>query len=428
MFECQVLVVPLIGMTAGLLCACGDDPESAQAVGDGIESLQPIGDPSETAGEGDGEDDGNGSPCSGNGNGKLERFIWIANSGEGTVSKIDTQTGVELGRYIVRPDSAGSPSRTSVNNLGDVVVANRNGGVTKIIANIDNCSESNGVPGIQTSKGPGDVLAWGQDECIGWHTPIPHGDNRPVAWTSGYADPDTCEWFARDVWTAWSDLAPGTAVVALLDGDTGEILIQVPLPELPEARPGWFGLYGGAVDSEDNFWASQLQGGLLVKINRKDFSVVTYPVPDEGGYGMTVTPDGYVWLCGRSTHRLEPDTGVWTSVEHFAAPDSIHTGGCMGDGERLLWRGAYEQIMAVDTETLAVVKQIPVAQAGDDFIWGVAIDFDGYVWAIPRNGSNAYKVSPMADAIVLTVPGLVSAYTYSDMTGFALSGVGGAIP
>ncbi len=99
----------------------------------------------------------------------------------------------------------------------------------------------------------------------------------------------------------------------------------------------------------------------------------------------------------------------------------------MGDGQSLLWRGAYGNIMAVDTQTMQVVKQIPVTQPGDDFIWGVAIDFDGYVWAVPRNGSRAYKVDPTTDSVALTVEGLVLAYTYSDMTGFALSGVG-AIP
>lgn len=385
------------------------------------------GDPGDGDGDGDpGDGDGDGSPCMGGGT-DATSYIWIANSGEGTVSKIDTMSGVELGRYVVRADSAGSPSRTSVNNRGDVAVANRLGGVTMVRANVDDCVEFNGTPGIQTSTGPGDILPWGQDECVVWHTEIPHGDNRPVAWTSGFADPDTCTWFDRDVWTAWSDVALGTAVVALLDGETGQIIQQVPIPEAPESWPGWFGFYGGAVDKDDNFWISQLQGGLLVRVNRSDFTYTTYPVPAEGGYGMTVTPDGYVWLCGRYTHRLNPETGEWTSVNHYGDPDSIHTGGCMGDGQSLLWRGAYGQIMAVDTETLAVVKQIPVTQVDDDFIWGVAIDFDGYVWAVPRNGTRAYKVSPETDSVVLTVNGLVSAYTYSDMTGFALSGVG-AIP
>jgi hypothetical protein len=422
-------------ITVSLLCACGDDGRATDGTDDGITTLTTQGettaegdgdgdDPTTGDGDGDSTGDGDGDPCQG-GIGDIEGFIWIANSGEGTVSKIDTVTGVELGRYIARPDSAGSPSRTSVNNRGDVVVANRLGGVTMIRANVEDCEDINGVPGIQTSSGPTDILPWGQDDCVAWYTEIPHGDNRPVAWTAGHTDPDTCQYLDRDVWTAWSDAALGTAVVALLDGETGAIIQQVPLPELPEAWPGWFGFYGGAVDKDDNFWAAQLQGGLLVKVNRSDFTVQTYPVPTEGGYGMTVTPDGYVWLCGRYTHRLDPDTGTWASVNHFADPDSIHTGGCMGDGQGLLWRGAYGQLMALDTETLGVVKQIPVTQADDDFIWGVAIDFDGYVWAVPRNGSRAYKVSPETDSVVLTVQGLVAAYTYSDMTGFALSGVGG---
>ncbi len=50
-------------------------------------------------------------------------YIWIANSAQNTISKIDTQTLVELGRYLVRPDGLGNPSRTSVNLSGDVVTA-----------------------------------------------------------------------------------------------------------------------------------------------------------------------------------------------------------------------------------------------------------------------------------------------------------------
>ena len=38
-------------------------------------------------------------------------------------------------------------------------------------------------------------------------------------------------------------------------------------------------------------------------------------------------------------------------------------------------------------------------------------------------GTQAYRVNPM-DASLLTFEGLVGAYSYSDMTGFALSNVG----
>jgi len=72
---------------------------------------------------------------------------------------------------------------------------------------------------------------------------------------------------------------------------------------------------------------------------------------------------------------------------------------------------------------MQVVKTLDVAQPGDDLIWGVAVDFDGKVWGVPRNGTRAYKVDPDTGTTELVFQGLVSAYTYSDMTGFALFNV-----
>ena len=406
----------------------GDGDGDPSGDGDGDPSGDGDGDPS---GDGDGDPsgdgDGDGDPCGDGGNNlPVEKLIWIANSAQGTVSKIDTETGAELGRYIVRADSAGSPSRTSVNRFGDVAVANRLGGVTKIAGPLTSCVEKNGIPGIQTSSGPNDVLPWGEDECVLWFSDIPHQDNRPVAWTNGSFNQQTCEWEDVHVWTAWSDWAAGTAVVALLDGATGQILQEVPIPDLPQPWPGWFGFYGAAVDSDNNVWLSQLQGSnpspsWLVRVNFSDFAYTGYPVPGEGGYGMTVTNDGYVWICGRETRRFNPQSEVWTSVPLLNG--GVHTGGCMGDGNGLLYRGSYAQIHGIDTQTLEVVQTLDVGQPGDDLIWGVAIDYDGYVWGVPRNGSRAYKVDSDVNQIVQTVEGLVGAYTYSDMTGFALVSV-----
>ena len=103
-------------------------------------------------------------------------FIWIANSAEGTVSKLDTRTMMELGRYLTSPSGKGLPSRTSVAGDGSVAVANRSnatgwmgdggGGVTKIFASKDKCKDKNGNGMIDTSTGAMDVKPWGQDECV----------------------------------------------------------------------------------------------------------------------------------------------------------------------------------------------------------------------------------------------------------------------
>lgn len=403
----------------------GSTSQSSDSQSDGSSSSGPLG---TTGGESSGGDDtttGGEKGCDGGGGGsKVIEFsyIWIANSSQGTISKIDTTSGQELGRYITRPDGNGNPSRTSVNRFGDVAVANRSGGITKVFADPEDCLESNGTPGIQTSTGPDDVLPWGEDECVAWYTEIAHNNNRPVAWTNGTLNEETCQYEGVDVYTAYLDNGvAGSLEIARLDGTTGVVQNTIPMPNTPLLTHGF---YGAAVDGQDRAWFSQLQGGQLVRVNT-DQTVDVWEVADHPGYGITVTADGYVWICGRDTHRFDPVTETWAQAQAVDPGAYVHTGGCMGDGNGTLYRGAHANVLGIDTETLDTVVTLPAGQPGDDHIWGVAVDFDGFVWAIPRNAEHAYKMDPAvpADPIVLTVEGLQDCYTYSDMTGFSLFSV-----
>ncbi|MEM7315800.1 MAG: hypothetical protein AAF497_21905, partial [Planctomycetota bacterium] len=108
--------------------------------------------------------------------GASEPIIWLSNSNEGTVSKFDTQTGDELGRYRTGPTTGGSPSRVAVLPNGDVWVANRSstGGpnIIKIKHEDFNDNNSNSIADTSTdvnSNGeidPGEILAWGTDERV----------------------------------------------------------------------------------------------------------------------------------------------------------------------------------------------------------------------------------------------------------------------
>ena len=400
----------------------GSTSEASDSQADGSSSGSST---SEGSSEGGDTSTGGEPGCDvGGGGSKVVEFsyIWVANSSQGTISKIDTQSGVELGRYITRPDGNGNPSRTSVNRFGDVAVANRSGGITKVHADPQDCLESNGTPGIQTSTGADDVLPWGEDECVAWYTEIAHNNNRPVAWTNGTLNEETCQWEDVDVYTAYFDQGvAGTIEIARLDGNTGVVLNTIPMPETPLLSHGF---YGAAVDGEDRAWFSQLQGGQLVRVNT-DQTVDVWEVGEHIGYGITVTEDGYVWLCGRNTNRFDPVTETWSVAQAVDPTAYIHTGGCMGDGNGLLYRAAHGDVLGIDTETLDTVVTLPAGQAGDDHIWGVAVDFDGFVWAIPRNAEHAYKMDPNmpANPIVMTVQGLQDSYTYSDMTGFSLFSV-----
>jgi len=360
-----------------------------------------------------GDTDGpSGDPCAGDGNGggggggsQLElSYIWIANSSQGTISKINTQTMVEEGRYYAKP-AGGDPSRTSVNLQGDVAVANRNGGVAKFWANAEDCPDTNGTPGVQTSTGSADILAWGQDECLAWYTELNCSSNRPAAWTRGEYSQSACGYVGAKLWTACD------SDILLLDGETGAI-------EQTIAGVGSF-FYGGAADADGNFWGLDTGGGQLVRVDIDDFSVQTWPLGPTGGYGITVGPMGRPWTCGGGgVARFNLDTETWDT----AGGSGI--GGCMTDGESVIWHSnSSGMLLGYDIETLQVVAQVQLPE----YVHGVSVDFDGYVWGVGFANSNAYRADP-GTGDVQTFNQLVGAYTYSDMTGFALSSAGSEPP
>lgn len=326
-------------------------------------------------------------------------YVWIANSNEGTISKINTQTMVEEGRYIVRPDSAGSPSRTSVNLNGDVAVANRNGGVTMIAARPENCPNP-----ANTSSGPGDVRPW-PDGCVLWHTPFVYTSQRPVAWTQGEWNGGTCRYEDTKLWTSGAN---ATIDVLLLDGETGMVEETIPVPGV---APSFFGIYGAAVDANGDFWGSQLGQGTLVNIALSDLQLRTWPMA-ASGYGMTVDHTGQVWTCSSTVARFSPLTETWMTASVGG------NAGCMEDGQGTLWL-ANNPMVGIDINTMAVVDTIALP----NYVHGVSVDFYGYVWGPAIYNDEAYRIDPVTHTID-TITGLNFPYTYSDMTGFALTNAG----
>ena len=448
-----------------LVCACADDGEASSntdpSVGDATsevdsqtgetsEGTSSTTDPSTSSGDGDGDPttstttsgDGDGDAsssgdgdgdgpvkwdtldpgdidpgCMDAGGGELESMIWIANSSQGTVSKIDTQTMTELGRYWVRPDGSGNPSRTSVNAVGDMVVGARSGGVTKILFDVEQCADTNGTPGIQTSTGANDILDWDQEECRAWHTPMNYNSIRAVSWTNGTWNAQTCRYEGMEVWVSGDQGAMGTVDVMRLDGETGEILEQIEIPEMPMALN--FGAYGAVVDEDNNLWLAQIYSKHLTRV---DYDTLEYEhwIQPIHTYGIAYH-EGFIYLCNREVARFNPQSETFDMIEMIEDWQGFfgHTGGCMVDGDGILWKGIDDALYGVDTEDLSIVDTIAMPEGMQ---WGVAVDFDGYVWTVPRNGSTAYRVDP-GDHSIESIGGLVGAYTYSDMTGFMLSGV-----
>ncbi len=381
-------------------------------------------------------------------------YIWIANSVEGTVSKIDTKTGVEVGRYLVSPEPDADPSRTSVNLRADVVIADRAGGLTMIAADPERCVDSNGEPGIQTSTGPDDVRAWGTDDCVVWRVALPDGGApltndgkptiqvnyagpRPVAWESAL-DGLGCPNANPRVWVGWYEYALDTAHFARLDGATGAFLDEVEVPDwLNDEFPDEYGRpYGGAVNAQGDFWAIGWNfigsnRGPLVRIDGDDLSVTRVELPDPPGggklypYGMALDRYGNPWLAGEQTiYGYKPGADTWTT---FEIPEG-RMRGLMGDSEGNAWIALNNKppehnnapgLVKADTisgEVLEAELALPDAIRPV----GVSIDHEGFVWVVDQDGDRAYKVDPVSHEVALTAEGLNGPYTYSDMTGAML--------
>jgi len=347
-------------------------------------------------------------------------YVWIANSGENTVSKLNTRDMTEEGRYYTRPDKLGSPSRTSVSIDGKaVVVANRHGGWTKIWSRPEFCTDKNGNGTIETSTGKNNVLPFELDECIAWHTPNPGASTqRPVAWTSGVYNEETCEYDDQQIWTAASfgqDVnnacggAPGVTVFRL-NGDTGMIDDMLPLPQI---TCGALGAYGAAVDTKNNAWFFVFGGGVIFRVDHETLAV---EVVNKGFYGITVDNKDRVWLDDGS--RYDPLTKQWATQIGDLQPNG--GSGVAIDLKGRVWHATNGGLGWLDSETMIVGGKVMIPNNG--FSRGIGVDVDGYIWSVPLGTTVAHRIHPDTFEIA-TYTGLNSPYTYSDMAGGQINNV-----
>lgn len=346
--------------------------------------------------------------------GQVQSFIWIANTAEGTLSKVCTTNGVEVARYSTSEQGGGGdPSRTSVNRHGDMVVTNRDpktgqSSVSKFAGDIGGCVDRNSDGKITTSHGPSDVLPFGQDECLLWNTKLPGAGAigaRATAW-DGTEDPKSGK--GGNVWIG----ALTTRQVFKLEGDTGKIVAT-------GVSPASVSPYGGAVDGKGGYWmvAATCTVGLcyIARMDMTTMQTKTYPV--KCGYGISVDPRGRVWTSGMGcVNRFDPASETSQSV----AVAGFNRGVAV-DGAGSVWvANTTGEMVQIGEDSLAVLKRWPVGQSE---MIGVAVDFDGYVWGVSQGGSEIYKIDPKSYATVATVPIGAGPYTYSDMTGLQLRGV-----
>ncbi len=253
-------------------------------------------------------------------------YAWLANSGEGTVSKVNIYTGDEVARYRTGPPTASgnysylSPSRTTVDANGNCWVANRStgdqyqGSVTKILLNppagkpTSKDTNHNGI--IEAASN--ELLDWGDDYAVerhylvGGHS-VPRAlavDHDDYLWVGLYnerrcvkLDPDAdVNDHGTSVTFSPKDF-PQSPYAA--HADRPAVLASVDLRNLDTSSNHDLEPYGMALSPNGRLYVSEHEvQGWVAEIDPVSAKVCqSHHVPDGSPYGITVDHNCIVWMA-----------------------------------------------------------------------------------------------------------------------------------
>jgi len=351
---------------------------------------------------------------------KVQTFdvMWVAASGLGTIVKINTKTGEILGEYRSGPQGRSlNPSRTTVDNNGNVWAGNRNdtyngkGSIVKIgLVENGQCIDRNGNGIIDTSSGLGDVRPWGssdapggvahaEDECILHYVRVDGTGVRHMSVDEN-----------NNVWSGgWNN-----KVFNVINGETGDILSRF--------TPSCGG-YGGLIDSNGVLWSASHRNTL-----RYDTKGTLYDTSDDSwsclninnSYGLGIDSDGNIWnsrAWGHNASKLTPGGQI---IGTYSTHGSTPTGLAVDLNNNAWITNRYSSTIAKlgndgTFKTLITVGGNPT---------GAAMDADGKIWVSVHNLDKFVRIDPETDKIDMEVKLRPNSkpYNYSDMTGSLLTG------
>ncbi len=335
-------------------------------------------------------------------------FAWIANTNEGTVSKLDIVTGAEVGRFRVgltgtRQDH---PSRTAVDDYQNVYVANRafgvQGSVTKIAGIERYCIDRNQNGAIDTSRNS-TPLALGEDECVLWTARVGGNDAIPRAVVIDFGELDTM------IAYPWVGCFNEQRFYKL-DPNDGTILTQVDVNVHP---------YGAAIDSEGWIWISGRQSQAIQRFHYLTQNVeppIAIPSNQCHGnepYGITIDRSNRVWV------GIMPGSGVCRYHEgHWFHVGLGGSGRGVAVGEdNYIWASNHDRFKLhrffSDDGSGLQTWDLPGASPAV----GVGVDPNGLVWTIAQGSNSVARYNPSSGSME-SFPVGSTPYTYSDFLGF----------
>lgn len=350
-------------------------------------------------------------------------YIWVPNSNEGTVSKIDSTTGRELARYRVSLSTNGQPSRTTVDQMGNCWVANRQIGTLVKIGLFENGQwiDRNGDGICQTSKdldGDGiistaETLPWGQDECVEYEVVLIAGSEGTFA-PGGFTGT-----YANDYWTpgprgvavgrdnnVWVGTY-GTSKYYLVNGDNAQIMRVVDVSSANHTP------YGAVIDRHGILWsAGETKNNLLWL----DTSSYAFGAIQTGyyTYGLGIDWSDRLFVSGYSSLKLSRYNVVAKALD-WSIPSAMKSKGVAVTTDGDVWTGDLILNNVSRWSNDGMLKAIiPVGMVPT----GMSVDAAGKVWVLSESDERLQRIDPATNTVDLTkrIPG-TNHYGYSDMTG-----------
>ena len=356
--------------------------------------------------------------------------IWPSSSGTGIVYKVDSRTFDIQGAYWTGPyhgngDGFGggdSPSRTAVDDFGNVIISNRAFGqwasITKIAADLADCADRNANGVVDTSGSWDDLLAFDghddwDDECVLWHTQVGRGADGIARAVAIHSVTDL-DGLPHDF--GWVGMFNESRFLQF-DVETGELTGE-------EAPTPGFTPYGGALDRDGWLWAT----GLSSIIGRFDTadpggSFETIALPANGqGYRVIVDENNTPWISGNDLFRWNRGDETFTPVGLIGGGFGF-VGNVASDGEGSLWVGTYadgEYVYRVANDDSLEWHQVQTP--GTD-TFGTSVDFDGHAWAFGYTLGTATAIDIDDESTELVMNGCAGTaclsypYVRGDITG-----------
>ncbi|MDZ4774141.1 MAG: hypothetical protein SGI72_13510 [Planctomycetota bacterium] len=381
-------------------------------------------------------------------------LIHVAASGNGTLIRLNTDTGAVIGEYATSPDGFGrSPSRTAVDSLGNVWVGNRDestggkGSVVKIgicvggvrvdangTPNVNGlylkgpfryntCVDRNGDGLIRTSRGLGNILPWTNvTDAVGGPDGIVQDATDEAILVFQRVSGINVRHLSID---ANDDLYVGgypffPTSFDKLNGTNGAILSTF-------AAPGCGG-HGGVIDASRNLlWSTGEADNTVLRYDLTTGIGTCILVP--GNHGLGLDPAGNVWVnqfTQNSIVKIQPNGTIAAGFPKTTGGPAGDRAVCVTPIDSHVWSdNSFGQSVSRLDNNGNVLKVIDLGSDGQS-PRGLAVDRAGKVWATCTLSNTAKRIDPNGGgdglgAVDLTVPLGRNAlpYDYSDMTGIA---------